>query len=79
MKQSQSKSKNSYAFYTKESKDHTMKGFTTTFEMKSKDEIEREKKDKLKHESDSKEITLDDYMLKPNNLQYFYEEKETSQ
>ena len=79
MKQSQSKNKDSYAFYTREGKDHTSKGFTTTFEMKSKDDIVDENMDKLKHEKESKEISLDDYMLKPNNLQYFYEEQETSE
>lgn len=71
--------KDSYAFYTREGKDHVTKGFSTTFEFKTKDDVADERRDSLKHESQSKEVSMEDYMLKPNNLQYFYEEKETSE
>ena len=65
IQQQQASNSDSYAFYTSEGKDTISKGHTTTFEYRKK--------------SDSTALSTADFMMKPNNLQYFYEEKETSE
>ena len=78
--QRQGKHPSSYAFYTEDGKDEKSRSYRTTMTLKD------EPKDENDQESSSTAIEVNEslpqqreFMIRSNNLEYFYEEKETSE